>query len=65
MKSTIEREKAYLDVQEACQYLGINKSFMDRLTSGKKIKYAMFGGRKFRREWLDEYAERQTIDCVE
>lgn len=65
MKSTLEETKTWLDVDDACAYLGVSKAFIDRLTGGKKIKYALFGGRKFKRQWLDEYAARQTVDCVE
>lgn len=65
MKSTIENEKRYLNIDEACAYLGISRRLMNDLTSRKRVKYALFGGRKFLKAWLDEFAERQTVDCVE
>lgn len=57
-------EKRYLNIDEACAYLGISRRLMNDLTCKKKVKYALLGGRKFKREWLDEFVDRQTVDCI-
>ena len=51
------KEKKLLNLDEACEYLGITKRHMNTLTSQKRITFINCGGRKFRREWLDEFIE--------
>lgn len=63
MEKTNE-EKIYLNVKEACAYLGITKRLMDNLTSKRRITYVLCGGRKFKRQWLDEYIEKNKIQSV-
>ena len=65
MQSRLERTKIYLNVDEACEYLGISRSLMDKLTTQKRITYVLMGGRKFKRQWLDDYADRNRIDWIE
>lgn len=64
MKSKLERISPYLNVQEACEYLGITKRLMDNLTGRKRITYVLCGGRRFKKEWLDAYMEENKIPAV-
>lgn len=38
---------------------------MDDLTGNKQIKYIRLGGRKFRREWLDDFIDKNAIEPVD
>ena len=64
MKSKLERMSPWMTVQEACEYLGITKRLMDNLTSQKRVAYVLCGGRKFRKEWLDDYMTKNTIPAA-
>lgn len=64
MKSTLEKEKTYMTVEDACEYLGITRRNLDSLTGHKRITYVLCGGRKFRKEWLDEFMEKNKVVAV-
>ena len=53
-----------MTVEDACEYLGITKRNLDSLTGHKRITYVLCGGRKFRKEWLDEFMEKNKVVAV-
>ena len=60
-----QRTKVYMNVDEACEYLGIGRSLMDKLTAQKRITYVLMGGRKFKEQWLNDYVEKNKIQAVD
>ena len=54
-----------MNVDEACEYLGIGRSLMDKLTAQKRITYVLMGGRKFKEQWLNDYVEKNKIQAVD
>lgn len=50
-----------LNSKEACAYLNIKERTLQLLTSQKRIDYLICGGRRFKKDWLDEFIERERI----
>lgn len=65
MKSETGFYNGLMNVDQACEYLGITKRLMDDLTGHKRVKYLLLGGRKFKRSWLDDYIEANAIPASE
>ena len=55
-------QNGLMSLEEAREYLGISQRKMDELTRKRQIKFVRLGQRKFRKEWLDEYVERNATD---
>lgn len=59
--------KPVLNLEEACEYLGVSKSYLYKLSSANKIPSYKPNGKKlfFSREELDEWLlqNRQDTDC--
>ena len=54
--------KDYLDSADACQYLGVAKSYLYKLTHGKVIPYYKTGKKiYFERKDLEAYVTRHRI----
>lgn len=53
------KEKKLLTLDEACAYLGISKRHMNTLTAQKRITFINCSGRKFKKDWLDEFIENE------
>ncbi len=60
-------QKDVLNFEEACQYLGLSKSHMYKLTSKKSIPHFCPEGKRlyFKREELDGWLLRNRIDTQE
>lgn len=56
------KENKLMTLDEACQYLGISKRHMDTLTSQKRITYINCRGRKFKKDWLEEFIENEKTN---
>ena len=51
-----------LDVAQAATYLGQTERWVRRSVEERRFKFARLGRRlAFRRSWLDEYVEQQTV----
>lgn len=56
-------EDPVLNVTEAAEYLGQTERWVRRSVEERRFRFARFGRKLgFRRSWLDEYIESETIE---